>query len=386
MLSLLKIRVSGYKLLEDCSEVDFLTKARVPETGDDESEIIEIADGLYSFNAIAITGSNASGKSTTLNLIANIIYLMKTGRWKYKPSDFKKDHIDLHIEFFINNLIYLYDSKIYPQNRSDFGIGSPYCLIKDEALKYAEYKPDVGKRYENELEYRIDDISSGVEDTSILLFVCKDHLVGNYLNPFSINGVTVSNSFFESLNVFNENLTGEIVKLLDDSIEEIKYLGGDSVEFKRFSEPKLILNRIQLLEQLSNGTIKGIELYIRVVSLLKSGGILIVDEIENCFHKNLVNNILFLLMDKTINKKNAQIIFSTHYVEILDVFNRRDNIFIAHKIAGKVVLSNLYEDYDVRCELSKSKRFNNNTFGTLPNYERSMNVKNLIKRELSSIC
>ena len=93
-----------------------------------------------------------------------------------------------------------------------------------------------------------------------------------------------------------------------------------------------------------------------------------------------------LLMDKTINKKNAQIIFSAHYVEILDVFNRRDNIFIAHKIAGKVVLSNLYEDYYVRCELSKSKRFNNNTFGTLLNYKRSMNAKNLIKRELSSIC
>ena len=34
-----------------------------------------------------------------------------------------------------------------------------------------------------------------------------------------------------------------------------------------------------------------------------------VDEIENCFHKNLVNNILFLLTDKTINRKNAQLIF-----------------------------------------------------------------------------
>lgn len=384
MFSLLKIKVSGYKLLSKGYEIDFLTKSRVNEQEFEESEVIEIGDGLYSFNSIAFTGSNSSGKSTTLSLIANVILLMKTGRWVYRRDDFNGDHIDLHLEFFIDGTIYLYDSKIYPSKNEGLNINSPYCLIRNESLRFATYKAGVGKRYEKELQYENYNRISNIEDTSILLFVCKDILNGAYLAPFSINGVMVTNSFFECLNYFNKDLTAEIIKLLDDSIEEIFYLGGDSVEFKRYGQKKLILNRLELLNQLSNGTIKGIELYIRTVLLIKNGGILIVDEIENCFHKNLVNNILFLLMDKTINRKNAQIIFSTHYVEILDIFQRRDNIFITHKDNGIIRISNLYSDYDLRCELSKSKRFNNNTFGTLLNYDRLMKVKGLIRNEISN--
>ena len=54
------------------------------------------------------------------------------------------------------------------------------------------------------------------------------------------------------------------------------------------------------------------------INAIKNGKVFIVDEIENCFQKNLVYNLLFLFNDEKINKYGAQIIFSTHYVEILD--------------------------------------------------------------------
>ena len=50
-----------------------------------------------------------------------------------------------------------------------------------------------------------------------------------------------------------------------------------------------------------------------VVLSLVTGNDLIVDEIENHFHKTLVENLISLYKDKTINKKNATLIFSTHY-------------------------------------------------------------------------
>jgi len=383
MLSLLKISVSGYRMLCDDFTIDFLSKARVSEE-DDQSEIVEIAENLHSFNAIAFTGSNSSGKTTTLNLIFRVISLMKTGRWSFDKNDFKSEYISLHIEFFIDGVIYLYDSKIYPVTSGEFDIVSPFCPIRNEIIKFALYKPSVGKRYADELDYSIDDHATGIEDTSVLHFFCRDQMTGTYLSPFSVGGVRVTNSFFECLERFDEKLTLSIVRLLDDSIEKIRYRGGDVVEFKRYGQPTQILNRVQTLTQLSNGTIKGIELYIRVISLIKNGGVFLVDEIENCFHKNLVNNLLFLIMDKTLNKKNAQIIFSTHYVEILDIFQRRDSIFVLHKNKGKIDISNLYDDYRFRTELSKSKRFNNNTFGTLLNYERLMEVKGLIRDEVSN--
>ena len=51
----------------------------------------------------------------------------------------------------------------------------------------------------------------------------------------SKNGVIVNVLFFESLNFFGEELTKEIIRLLDDSIEYIHFSGTDLVVFKRFN-------------------------------------------------------------------------------------------------------------------------------------------------------
>jgi len=81
MFSLMKIKVSGYRMLKDEFEINFISKSRV---NSDDEEIIEIDSNLYTFNIMAFTGGNSSGKSTTLELIAKVIELMKTGRWVYK--------------------------------------------------------------------------------------------------------------------------------------------------------------------------------------------------------------------------------------------------------------------------------------------------------------
>lgn len=382
MFGLLKLKVSGFRMLTDNFTLDFLTKARVNRE-DNNSEVIKIDKNLYTYNLIAFTGSNSSGKSTTLDLIKNVLTLMKTGRWLYRKNDFNGSDIKMHIEFFLDGVIYIYDATILPINQISEGqIISPFCNIIDENIKYATYDGKAGKHYLDELNFSIDNETTGIEDTSKLIFLCKDKSKVYYLSEFSKNGVLVNNLFFESLNYLGEELTKEIIRLLDDSVEYIHFDGKDNVLFKRFEENELSVNKRGMLELLSNGTIKGIDLYIRVSMLLKNGGIMVIDEIENCFHKNLVNNLLFLITDNTLNKKNAQIIFSTHYVEILDIFDRRDNIFILHKKNNRIYIENLYEDYPVRTEILKSKKFNNNTFNTLLDYDQLMKVKRLLKNEI----
>lgn len=382
MFGLLKLKVSGFRMLTDNFTLDFLTKARV-NCEDNNSEVIKIDKNLYTYNLIAFTGSNSSGKSTTLDLIKNVLTLMKTGRWLYRKNDFNGSDIKMHIEFFLEGVIYIYDATILPINQISEGqIISPFCNIIDENIKYATYDGKAGKHYLDELDFSIDNETTGIQDTSKLIFLCKDKSKVYYLSEFSKNGVLVNNLFFESLNYLGEELTKEIIRLLDDSVEYIHFDGKDNVLFKRFEENELSVNKRGMLELLSNGTIKGIDLYIRVSMLLKNGGIMVIDEIENCFHKNLVNNLLFLITDNTLNKKNAQIIFSTHYVEILDIFDRRDNIFILHKKNNRIYIENLYEDYPVRTEILKSKKFNNNTFNTLLNYDQLMKVKRLLKNEI----
>ena len=176
--------------------------------------------------------------------------------------------------------------------------------------------------------------------------------------------------------------TVKVVDNIDESIEYIICDNSDLVKFKRINEKEIIISKFELLSILSSGTFRGVELYVRSINALKYGKVFIVDEIENCFHKNLVKNLLFIFNSKNINSKGAKLIFSTHYTEILDSLSRRDNIFITHKENGYVNVKNLYSDYDVRTELSKSNQFDNNVFNTSFNYEQLLNVKELIINDL----
>ena len=68
IFKLLKVVVTGYKLLKDDFVIDFLSKARVYDE-DKEKEVLEIDDGLYTFRTLAVVGGNSSGKSAVLSLI-----------------------------------------------------------------------------------------------------------------------------------------------------------------------------------------------------------------------------------------------------------------------------------------------------------------------------
>lgn len=64
------------------------------------------------------------------------------------------------------------------------------------------------------------------------------------------------------------------------------------------------------------------------------GGYLIVDELENHFNKEIAATLVRFFLDKKVNKKGATLIFSTHYSELLDEFERNDNIYIIRNKEG----------------------------------------------------
>ena len=139
------------------------------------------------------------------------------------------------------------------------------------------------------------------------------------------------------------------------------------------------LSDSELAYMLSSGTTKGVLLYIFVVAALKQGFDLLIDEVENHFHKTLVENMISLFKDKRVNTKSATLVFTTHYCEVLDIFNRQDNIWIA-KSGDKIHLDNMYEKYDIRPELLMSRQFYNNAFDTAVSYEDLMALKKELMR------
>ena len=388
MLKLLNIRVNGYKLLEENFTFDFLTRTKVLES-DLEKEIFKIDTLLYSFRTLAVVGGNSSGKSTVLSLILKTIDFLSSGRWGYVEHEFKEDKIGLSISFYLDGNIYFYSVNLL-KNTSDEGRNRLYALIDNESLFMKKYVKAKGKKNLENIN-DVADVTSlylqnSLKDTSAIINLVKENIL---VDAFTNNNVIafdeglLSNSFYNILDNSNKELASSIIKLLDDSIEYIKSDSSDYVKFKRYNEDEQILKKIELISILSSGTFRGIELYLRAIKAIKLGKVFIVDEIENCFQKNVVFNLIFLFNDERINKNNAQLIFSTHYTEILDILNRQDSINITHKNNGRINIKNLKE-YDIRVELSKSKQFDNNTFNTSINYQQLMEVRRNLINELYS--
>ena len=82
----------------------------------------------------------------------------------------------------------------------------------------------------------------------------------------------------------------------------------------------------------SSGSTKALNLSGAILSTLKSGGVLVIDEIEAFMHPIMTLKTIELLLDRETNKKNAQIVFATHDTNLLSSAHlRRDQIYFAEK-------------------------------------------------------
>ena len=114
---------------------------------------------------------------------------------------------------------------------------------------------------------------------------------------------------------------------------------------------------------------------------LKDGGCLIVDEVENHFNKEIVSTLIRFFMDGKINKNGGMLIFSTHYPELLDEYDRNDSIFITRNRDGITAenLSNILKRNDIK----KSDAYQSGFLeGTTPTYEAYMQLKKSIAASL----
>ena len=100
----------------------------------------------------------------------------------------------------------------------------------------------------------------------------------------------------------------------------------------------------------------------------------IVKEIENHFNKEIVTTLMRFFMDSRLNKNGGTLIFTTHYPELLDEYDRNDGICIVRNRNG-ITAENL--SYILkRNDIKKSDAYQSGFFeGTTPAYEAYMRLK-----------
>lgn len=367
-MKLLGIKATGFKNLQNNCIIDFTSKSK--KTAEDkEYELQEIDDGLYVYNTVAFIGKNASGKTSLLDLLDCAYSIL--GDFSLEDKNYSYNGIHLELFFYNEGNIYKYITDISGSQT----LNNKATFVNQQLFEKPYYKSYIKSIFSNDGFRLVNNFGILPDDTSILFFVLKKkETKAVYFNSDG-EGINTYRLMFNALKRYNltTGVLSKILHLFDENIVGLSMLDDHNYELTLKAEKRIVSDN-ELIHFLSSGTTKGLLLYVTVIASLKLGFDLIIDEIENHFHKTLVENIINLYKDKSVNKHNATLYFSTHYCELLDLFNRQDNIWVCR--ANKTISAlNMYENFDIRTELSKSRQFYNDAFKTAVNYDDLMNIK-----------
>lgn len=381
-MKILKIEVNGLPNFENKLEICFMAQQRV--SADDKDKLINVFSNIYVNKVVSFVGINASGKTTILITISFVMKMLNNQSINNIQSrvilnDMGEDDQVVITTFFydgsnVNKLETYIGKEISEMD------GSERFVIRDEILwskgtSKVESKKnifqfsdgDLKKKRDKEEQYLMDDISIIVAEnkkrnSSIFIrdmLEWTDHNIINVLGRFP----------------------RELLTFLDPSIEYLECTFKEKkvdIRLKFYGKDEVVINSTKILENyLSSGTIKGLGVFMSAIFAFSEGGYLIIDEIENHFNREIVATLIRFFMDAKVNKNDATLIFSTHYSELLDEFDRNDGIYVVRNKAG-ISAENMSEILK-RNDIKKSEIYDSdNLGGTVPAYEAYMALKKVL--------
>ena len=382
-MKLLRIAVSGLPLLKSKCEIDFFAQQRV--TGDNEEKMSCIfsrgSTRIYQNNVMSFIGINASGKTTILKLISFVCEMLNNQSLNNASYNeildglAEYDKVSFDIFFYSGNDTINYLHTVIGKKKERY-------VILDETLKT---KPSSKVTSKVNL-FDFDDCGSVMSRNNDEAFLLDDVSIIVAFNKKAHDSIAMT----EMLRHTNTNQLSvsddcpiEMIAFFDPSIEylHVKSNSKDSdIRLKFVGEEEIVLHQLADLNRyLSSGTIKGINTFVNAVKVFETGGYLIIDEIENHFNREIVSTLIRFFMDKRVNPKGAMLIFSTHYAELLDEFERNDIVYIVRNRNGISAenLSTLLKRNDIK----KSEAYQSGFLeGTVPMYEAYMDLKKALIR------
>ena len=385
-MKILKLRVSGLPRFKDVLEVDFWAQQRVEPKKSEN--LYCLFSNIYTNNAVSFVGINASGKTTNLKVISFVLNLLNNKSINSMDNNdiLEGMEIDGSVEFdtYFHHGHQLYRLYTLIKKEIDGKEGSEKYVIGKERIWSKDEKKIKTKKglleFENADLYmeRDNDEAYLMEDVSIMVAFHKKSESKIFMRDMSqwVN--------FNVLNIMGE-FPKELLAFLDPSIESIRFdikKEKVAIALKFKGKKELILDSPILLDHyLSSGTIKGMSIFMSAIFAFMEGGYLIVDELENHFNREIMATLLRFFMDDKVNKRGATLIFSTHYSEFLDEFERNDAIYITTNKGGITAenLANILK----RNDMKKSEAFQSgHLMDTVPAYESYMDLKKAIMKQI----
>lgn len=175
----------------------------------------------------------------------------------------------------------------------------------------------------------------------------------------------------------------EILKRKKKEEKDVEFLSDVVTFHKKYDEnnQEIGFQELSMENDESAGTKKYFALSGPILETLRNGEILMVDELANKLHPNLVEKLIEIFNSKETNPKNAQLIFNTHDTNLLssNLF-RRDQIWFTEKDDfGAVNLFSLadFKSGKVRKEDNFEKNYIKGKYGAVPylgGFEKMFNL------------
>lgn len=376
---LCQFTVKNYKSIRDEMTFDMQAAA----ISEHENNIIRDKDGELFLPISAIYGPNGGGKSNVLEAMHTLA--SKVLRPLYATGD-KEERIFLQKRLLIEPFAFSKETKSQPIEfeiffRTEIAEYRYKLHIMKDVVNYESLdrvKLDTGRRsalFERDTEEislkgvfsklkASEDLSATLPLLSYLGITYKKNEVVkdvldwfeygidflNYGNPIEELRMAVSNS--EDV----KQLMLDMIKEMDLDIVDFRVVEDENDRIDVYTKHLVdgYETELNLLEE-SSGTRKLFSLMPFIAGCLLTGTVLVIDELDAKIHPVLLRHIIMMFNDMSINKKKAQLIFTSHDLSTMnnEVF-RRDEIWFVAK--GNAQNSKLYSLVEFKNEKGESVR------------------------------
>jgi AAA15 family ATPase/GTPase len=371
---------------------------------------VELAGGkkLHLLKSAVIYGANASGKSNLIKALYNLCFMVtESGSFKvgkgiacYEPFLLDKNSEGQPTYFKVtfvgkNTIKYVYEIAY---NRD--------TIVSEKLDFYPNGKvSNLFKRYKEEGFFDLINYSSKLENKKNI----KTQIISNqlFLSKFGENAhirLTEIYQYFSEIIVGDALDKNDIKRLQENVAEEINRPKNnhllmrlnnlikiadtkiDSVSIKSIQDKlrpfaqhaiyegdTIVAEKSFNVEEESIGTQVLFTLGFSILKVLDKGGVFIFDELDSSLHPQLSSFLVRLFHNTITNGKNAQIIFTTHEVLLLDKNTfRKDQIWFTEKDktgATELFCANDFEG--VRDDMPFDKWYLAGKFGGTPHIAES---------------
>ncbi|POA19877.1 abortive infection protein [Pseudomonas sp. FW300-N1A1] len=380
---------NNYFSFKDGFQVSLEFNSKVPKSISNSRKVSTI---------LGIKGGNASGKTNILKCLQFLSYFVARsfnqppeGPLFLNPFFTSKKPTDIYIDFESNGIRYIYELS-----------ATKTKVIREAIYKKISRKTLIIERKNDELKSRVAELSdldlitlrsnASLVDTALqynMKGLGQDlHNIKSFFHKFK--GNVSSLGVMEDSYVYDYNVISEYYYKNNDALEFAKNiikscdLGISDVEIfeteNEKGEPRyfpMFLHPFELngskSEKLtywdeSDGTTALYRRLYQYWTVLTSGGALIMDEFDTNYHPALLPQILDLFINKETNPKNAQFIFTSHNLEIMDYLGKY-RTYLVSKESGESFCYRLDEIPGdiIRNDRSISGLYRDGKLGGIPN-------------------